>query len=129
MTPDYVDGVVHVAIVLNVADIERSIAFYVDHLGFDLVRDEEDAAHDQRVVSLSFGNAAVDLVSGAAPPLSKQHYRLVWEVNDLRPAVQLITQGGGRVVRQMEYGVICADPDGHSILLTLAEPDPEDIAY
>jgi catechol 2,3-dioxygenase-like lactoylglutathione lyase family enzyme len=129
MMPDYAEGVVHIALVLNVSDMDRSIAFYVDHLGFDLVKDEDDAGQDKRIVTLSFGNAVLDLVAGDPPPISKQRYRLVWEVEDLRPALQLVVAGGGRVVRQMEYGIFCADPDGNTILLTKREPEPEDLRY
>jgi predicted enzyme related to lactoylglutathione lyase len=129
MMADYPEGIVHVNLVLHVADIERSITFYVDHLGFDLTKDEEDPAQERRLATLIYGNAALDLVMGEAPPIAKQQFRLIWEVDDLRLAMQLVESGGGRVIRVMEYGILCADPDNNAILLTQREPNPEDIAY
>lgn len=129
MMPDFVEGVVHINLEIYVEDIERSINFYVDHLGFDLMKDEEDAGQDRRIATLAFGNAVLDLVMGSPPPISKQRFRLVWEVDNLRPAMQMIVSGGGAVIRTMEYGIFCADPDGNAILLTQREPNPEDIAY
>ena len=121
---DGFEAIVELGISLPVSDVDRAIAFYCDCLGFDLTFDEEDPGQDRRVATVRYGNALIDLVLGG-PPERRQDYRLFWFVEKVEEAVEHLQAGGGRVVRRLEYGVYCADPDGNTILVKQKDFDPE----
>ena len=123
------DSLVELGVTLNVSDVDRAISFYCGGLGFDLIRDEESPGQDSRLATVRFGNALLDITSGAASERRRKEFSLSWTVDQVRLALDLIVEGGGRIVRHMEYGIICADPDGHSILVVQKEPDPEELSF
>jgi len=123
--PDSPPGTIDVGIALTVRDLDRSLAFYCDYLGFDPLGDEDDTADDRRMATVRYGNALIELVTGEPGP-RHQNYRIFWTVEKIKDAVERILAGGGSLVRQMEYGVFCADPDGNTILIRQAEPDDQD---
>ncbi|HEY7268516.1 MAG TPA: VOC family protein [Dehalococcoidia bacterium] len=118
------EAIVELGISLPVGNVDRAIAFYCDYLGFDLVFDEEDPGQDRRVASVRYGNAMIDLILGERTE-RRQDARLYWFVEKLDDAIAHLEHGGGRVVRRLEYGVYCADPDGNSILVKQKDFDPE----
>ncbi len=120
---------VDVGVTLHVADIERSLAFYRDGLGFEVLRDEEDPEH--RLALLRRGNTLIDLVAGdtAGDEHHRQDFRLFWVVEDFRSALDVLVASGGGITRHMEYGILCRDPDDYTILMVQKEPEPEDTSY
>jgi catechol 2,3-dioxygenase-like lactoylglutathione lyase family enzyme len=118
------EALVQLGITLSVSDIDRAVDFYCDCLGFELTFDEEDPGQDRRVATIRYGNALIDLVLEDAPA-RRPDSRLFWLVEKLEDAVEHLQAGGGRVVRRLEYGVYCADPDGNSILVKQKDFDPE----
>jgi catechol 2,3-dioxygenase-like lactoylglutathione lyase family enzyme len=124
-----ITGRIEVAIVLPVSNMERSLEFYCDTLGCEVVRDEEDAGQGRRAVTLRFGNAVIDLRIDPEMPLRRDGSRLFWSVDKFDEALAAVELAGGRVVRRMEYGVYCADPDGNAFLVRPLEPDPEEMGY
>ncbi len=120
---------VDVGVTLEVADVERSLAFYRDGLGFEVLRDEEDP--ENRLATLRRGNTLIDLVPGNGAKTDRDHqgFRLFWVVEDFRSALNVLIGSGGRIIRHMEYGILCRDPDGYAILMIQKEPDPEDTSY
>jgi predicted enzyme related to lactoylglutathione lyase len=123
------DAYVEVGVAVGVVNMDRAIAFYCDHLGFDLLSDEEDPVAGRRTATVSFGNAVLDLIADAERQPRRDGFRIFLTVDDLRPALRSIEAGGGKVLRQMEYGYYCTDPDGNLILLRLREPDPQEISF
>ncbi len=127
MTASSFQNWLDLGISLRVENVDRSLAFYRDVLGCEVLRDEEDP--DQRLVSLRSGNALIDLVGGHRTSADTQAFRLFWVVEDMREAVGRLEAGGGRIIRHMEYGIYCEDPDGYQIMLVQKEPDPEDMSF
>lgn len=118
------EATVELGIAIAVSDMERALDFYCDHLGFDFVSEQEAGGEGQRIVTIRYGNAIVDLVTQAGGE-KRQNFRLFWTVDNLELALEHLVAGGGRVQRQMEYGVYCADPDGNTILVKLKELEPD----
>ena len=111
----------------QVKDVDRSIAFYTDHLGFKL---EHQAGSMFAIVSNDGLNVFLSGPgsSGARPlPDGTQQEpggwnRLVLEVNDLPSIVAAMTQAGLRFRNQIETGpagsqIQLEDPDGNPIEL------------
>lgn len=119
------EAIVELGVTLPVRDIDRAIDFYCDYLGFDFTSDEEDPGQDRRVATLRYGNALIDLVLGDDGDRRRNH-RLFWRVEKLDDALEHLMAGGGTVLRRLEYGVYCTDPDGNSILVKPKDIDPEE---
>jgi predicted enzyme related to lactoylglutathione lyase len=119
------EAIVELGAAIYVADVERALGFYCDDLGFDLLRDEEDPGHDRRVATVRYGNVVLDLVQGSRPDGRRDTHRLFWTVDDLDAGVEHIVASGGAVLRRLEYGVYCADPDGNLILVKSKDLDPD----
>jgi catechol 2,3-dioxygenase-like lactoylglutathione lyase family enzyme len=108
---------------LPVADQDRSRAFYVDVLGFDLVRDNP-MGPDQRWVQVAPKGAAtsITLVTWfpTMPPGSVKG--VVLETDDLDGDVAALTAGGVTIeggLQEQPWGrfVTFDDPDGNGIVL------------
>jgi predicted enzyme related to lactoylglutathione lyase len=119
------EAIVEMGVVLPVVDMDRALGFYCDCLGFDFLYEEEDPADGRRQASVRYGNVVLDLVMNGDRPIG-QNCRLFWRVEKLEEALRHLEAGGGRVVRYMEYGVYCTDPEGNSILVKLKDLDPEE---
>jgi catechol 2,3-dioxygenase-like lactoylglutathione lyase family enzyme len=119
------EAIVELGVILPVSDVDRAVDFYCDYLGFDLLFDEEDPGQDRRVATIRYGNVLIDLVLGEAGN-RRQDQRLFWRVEKLEEALEHLMAGGGRIVRRLEYGVYCTDPDGNSILVKVKDFDPEE---
>lgn len=117
------DAIMELGVVLSVADLERAVEFYTEFLGFEVTGEEDPSGDDRRVVTLRYGNAVLDLVERERSG-QRQNFRLVWTVGDIDAAVEHLRAGGGSIVRPMEYGMYCADPDGNLILVKQMEMDP-----
>ncbi len=118
------EAIVELSVAIPVTDIDRALDFYCDHLGFEFVSEEDASGDERRIVTIRYGNVLLDLIAGA-PAAPRQNYRLLWTVDDLETALEHLKAGGGAALREMEYGVYCADPDGNMILVKIKEPDPE----
>jgi catechol 2,3-dioxygenase-like lactoylglutathione lyase family enzyme len=108
---------------LPVADQDRSRAFYVDVLGFDLVRDNPMGS-DMRWVQVApkGGQTSITLVTWfpTMPPGSVKG--TVLETDDLDCDVAALTASGVRIeggVQEQPWGrfVTFDDPDGNGIVL------------
>jgi glyoxylase I family protein len=111
----------------QVHDVLRSVAFYTEHLGFKLERQQPPA-----FVSISLGNAHILLsgpgASGSRPmPDGRQQEpggwnRVVLRVADLPALIKALTKAGARFRNEMEVGpggrqIQVEDPDGNPIEL------------
>lgn len=119
------DAIIELGVAIPVADMERALDFYCDFLGFEFLNEEDQGGDERRIVTLRYGNILLDLVSGDAAGPSRQNFRLFWTVGKLGDALEHIQAGGGTILRTMEYGVYCTDPDGNTILVKIL---PEDAA-
>jgi len=118
------EAVVELGATISVADVDRALDFYCNYLGFQLIHEEEDPGQDRRVATIGYGNVVLDLVMGG-PTHRRQNFRLFWTVDNLEAAIEHLRAGGGQVIRQLEYGVYCSDPDGNTILVKFKDLDPE----
>ncbi|HXH22656.1 MAG TPA: VOC family protein [Dehalococcoidia bacterium] len=119
------EAIIELGAAIYVADIERSLGFYCDDLGFEVLRDEEDPGQDRRIATIRYGNVVLDLIQGEKPGGRRETHRLFWTVDDLEVGIEHLVAAGGSVLRRLEYGVYCADPDGNVILVKLKDMDPE----
>ena len=112
-------------IVLNVADVERSLAWYVEQLGLEGVRVEEWRAGEAPFPSVRISaDSLIDLVQGDRPGENLDHFCLVVTPNDL-DAVRnsdgfeiAIDDGKKRYgARGWADGLYVRDPDGNVIEL------------
>jgi catechol 2,3-dioxygenase-like lactoylglutathione lyase family enzyme len=110
------EAIVELGVTLPVSDMDRALDFYCENLGFALLHEEEDPGHDRRTAIISYGNILIDLVLGDGRPKTA-NYRLFWFVDDMDAALDHLQAAGGSLVRRMEYGVFCRDPDGNTILV------------
>lgn len=116
----------------QVKDVDRSVAFYTQHLGFRLVQQAGPA-----FASVSNGNLTLWLSgprsSGSRPmPDGRQQEpggwnRLVLEVDDLPSCVEAMRKAGLRFRNEIETGpggrqIQLEDPDGNAV--ELFEPAP-----
>lgn len=113
-------------ILLRVADLERSKAFYSDLLGFEIV--EEDPNPGGVFMSLGEYGHALDLMSadGPAPaPLSPQQAGLqhfafqVESFEALKDAYFTLQDHGVEILRAMDHvsqkSIYFSDPDGNTV--------------
>jgi len=111
----------------QVEDVARSVAFYTQHLGFTLKREQLPA-----FANVSFGNVQILLsgpgASGSRPmPDGRQHEpggwnRVVLRVVDLQGFIVELKTAGVRFLYEMETGpggrqIQIEDPDGNPIEL------------
>src|ERR671932_740825 len=128
-------GVDH--IVLKVADVDRSLAFYKDALG---LASEREA--DFRAGKVGFPSVRVDegfiidlfpLKDGAAPPrdANVDHFCLVTDAEDLMPLVAHLEQRGVEILRGpkprwgaqgLAMSVYLLDPDGNRVEIRTYAP-------
>jgi len=112
-------------VVLRVADIERSVAWYRDLLGLDVVRLEEWRRGEVPFVSMRVtADTIIDLQLGAIDGTNVDHVALVVDEVDLD---ELVASGrfGPDVrpprplfgARGVGVGIYVRDPDGHGIEL------------
>ncbi len=111
----------------QVKDVSRSVAFYVDHLGFKL-----DQQNLPAFAQVSVGNLKLILsgpgASGSRPMPDGRHQdpggwnRIVLQVADLPARIDALKKAGLRFRNEMEVGpggkqVQLEDPDGNPIEL------------
>jgi catechol 2,3-dioxygenase-like lactoylglutathione lyase family enzyme len=123
-------GVRRVGAILAVADVERSVAFYRDRLGFAVEAEYDDppyatlALAGTRLSLAEQGHAAKDRpgVEMAAPPdPSQANVVLVVEVDDARVEHARLGEAGVRFLAEPyapPWGgcrFFCVDPDGYLV--------------
>jgi catechol 2,3-dioxygenase-like lactoylglutathione lyase family enzyme len=105
---------------LPVTDVNRSLAFYVEQVGFHLDHDVEPG-NGMRVVQLTPPGSACSIVFGVGmgdsnPPGSIRNVHLV--VDDVSEVRQALVQRGVEVSEIQDMGGVLyaffADPDGNS---------------
>ncbi len=111
-------------LVLNVADVERSLAFYVDVLGLEPVRVDEWRAGRVPFPSARVDrNTIIDLVHGPRGESNVDHLCLVVTPLDWREVIEsgVLTVDEGPVPRFGAQGtgqsIYVRDPDGNSVEL------------
>jgi glyoxylase I family protein len=115
----------HVAI--NVTDLDRSIAFYTDVLGFSVLP-REGIAVPGAWLDVGSGRQ-IHLVGGTVPDDVGQHVAFV--VDDLDTTVAELTAAGqtvkGPVVIGPRRQAFLFDPDGNRLEINEALPSPETV--
>jgi catechol 2,3-dioxygenase-like lactoylglutathione lyase family enzyme len=116
-------------IVVNVADVERALAFYCDELGLAPVRVDEWRRHEAPFPSARVNaSTIIDLVPLARPGENIDHFCLVVEPTDL---AAIAASGRFEVVSGpvQRYGargdgmsLYVRDPDGNLVELRYYEP-------
>jgi catechol 2,3-dioxygenase-like lactoylglutathione lyase family enzyme len=116
-------------IVLNVADVERALAFYCDELGLAPVRVDEWRRHEVPFPSARVNaSTIIDLLPLARPGENIDHFCLVVERTDL---AEIAASGRFEVVSGpvRRYGargdgmsLYVRDPDGNLVELRYYEP-------
>ena len=116
-------------IVVNVADVERALAFYCDELGLAPVRVDEWRRHEVPFPSARVNaTTIIDLLPLARPGENIDHFCLVVEPTDL---AQIAASGRFEVVSGpvRRYGargdgmsLYVRDPDGNLVELRYYEP-------
>jgi catechol 2,3-dioxygenase-like lactoylglutathione lyase family enzyme len=105
---------------LPITDVDRSLSFYVEQVGFDLDHDVEPG-NGMRVVQLTPPGSACSIVFGvglgdSTPPGSIRNVHLV--VEDVSEARRALLQRGVEVSEIQDMGGVLyaffADPDGNS---------------
>ena len=132
--PATIVGHVH----LRVADLERSIAFYCDILGFHINQDMRTEPTPRRVVMVSSNDyhhyVALAEFAGVTPPTTQQaglfHFALLYPSRrELARAVKHILDHGYPVDSYHEYGpgeaINLRDPDGIPLELYWDRPSAE----
>ena len=104
-------------LLLMVADMERSVAFYVDQLGFT-IRPAKPLADGRPFVAFSQGIA---LIAGLAPG-QRQLDHIAFEVDAVRPLRDRLKNAGVEFFKDLHDGpygltVYVADPDGNKVEL------------
>jgi catechol 2,3-dioxygenase-like lactoylglutathione lyase family enzyme len=131
-------------IVLNVADVERSLAFYCDILGLAAVRVDEYRAGTVGFPSVRVSSdTIIDLSqrkAGEAPPTGQarnlNHFCLVWERDGVRATIDYLRANGIEIERPPTHAwgargrgtsIRVQDPDGNVVeLRTYGAPDEAD---
>ena len=115
-------GVDH--LVLNVADVERSLSFYCDKLGLTPERLEEWRRGETRIPSVRVNpTTIIDLVAAPRAQGNVDHFCLVVEETDLEALAGSgefdVDQGAVRRYGAQGYGtsLYVRDPDGNSVEL------------
>jgi lactoylglutathione lyase len=116
---------------LRVGDLERSLAFYTEVLGMQLLRRHDYPEGRFTLAFVGFGpeseGAVIELTHNwdtAAYELGAGYGHIALEVDDAKAACDAIRARGGRVVREagpMKHGTtviaFVEDPDGYRIEL------------
>lgn len=119
MTPAFIDHVV-----LEVADMDRSLAFYRDLLGLAPERLDLYRQGKAPFVSVRAGDTLIDLFPSAAPGPGPHHLCIAFE-DSIADVVMTLQQYGIESgapeprfgARGMGLSVYVRDPDGHQIEL------------
>lgn len=119
MTPSFLDHVV-----LEVADVDRSLAFYMGVLGLSGVRVEEFHAGTAPFASVRVGDSLVDLFPASTPEPGPPHFCLTFEdpIEHIAAALSahhIVTDPPQDRfgARGMGWSVYVHDPDGHLVEL------------
>ncbi len=116
---------------LRVGDLERSIGFYTEVLGMQLLRRQDYPEGKFTLAFLGYGDEAANTVLELTYNWGADHYELgtafghiAIEVDDVYQATEAIKARGGRIIRDagpMNAGstiiAFVADPDGYEIEL------------
>lgn len=121
---------------LRVGDLERSLAFYTEVLGMQLLRRKDYPDGRFTLAFVGYGpeseGAVIELTHNWDTPayeLGNAYGHIALEVLDAASACQAIRERGGRVVRDagpMKHGTtviaFVEDPDGYKIELIERKP-------
>ena len=116
---------------LRVGDLDRSIRFYTEVLGMQLLRRRDYPEGKFTLAFLGYGDEAVNTVLELTYNWGVDHYdpgtgfgHIAIEVDDVYQATEAIKARGGRIIRDagpMNAGstiiAFVADPDGYEIEL------------
>ncbi|HEB93905.1 MAG TPA: lactoylglutathione lyase [Gammaproteobacteria bacterium] len=116
---------------LRVGDLERSIGFYTEVLGMQLLRRQDYPEGKFTLAFLGYGDEAANTVLELTYNWGVDHYEpgtafghIAIEVDDVYLATEAIKTRGGRIIRDagpMNAGstiiAFVADPDGYEIEL------------
>ena len=116
---------------LRVGDLERSIRFYTEILGMELLRQKEYPEGKFTLAFLGYGDEKTNTALELTYNWDTEHYELgngfghlAIEVEDVYEAAEKIRAAGGKVIREpgpMNAGTtllaFVADPDGYEIEL------------
>ena len=116
---------------LRVGNLERSIGFYTDILGMQLLRQKDYPEGEFTLAFLGYGPEASNTVIELTYNWGTEHYELgggfghlAIEVDDVYQATQAIRDRGGKIIRDagpMNAGstiiAFVEDPDGYQIEL------------
>lgn len=116
---------------LRVGDLERSIRFYTEVLGMQLLRRKDYPEGKFTLAFLGYGDEAENTVLELTYNWGVDHYELgtgfghiAIEVDDVYQATEAIGERGGKIIRDagpMNAGTtiiaFVADPDGYEIEL------------
>ena len=116
---------------LRVANLDKSIGFYTDVLGMQLLRQKEYPEGEFTLAFLGYGPERNNTVLELTYNWGTDHYEmgdgfghLAIEVDDVYKAAQNIKEGGGKIIREagpMNAGqtiiAFVEDPDGFQIEL------------
>ena len=116
---------------LRVGDLEKSVAFYTDVLGMQLLRRKDYASGRFTLAFLGYGNEKEHTVLELTHNWDTEHYNLgngyghiALGVQDIQATCAGIADRGGRLVREpgpMKHGstviAFLEDPDGYKVEL------------
>jgi len=116
---------------LRVGDLDRSIAFYTDVLGMQLIRKSENAEYKYTLAFVGYGDesqgAVIELTYNwgqADYDLGNAYGHIALETDDIYATCEAIKAKGGQVTREagpVKGGstiiAFVKDPDGYSIEL------------
>ena len=116
---------------LRVGDLDRSISFYSDVLGMQLLRQKEYPEGEFTLAFLGYGpeseNTVIELTYNwgvESYDLGEAYGHIALEVDDVYDAAEKIRQLGGKIIREpgpMNAGTtiiaFVEDPDGYQIEL------------
>ena len=116
---------------LRVGDLEKSVAFYTDVLGMQLLRRKDYASGRFTLAFLGYGNEKEHIVLELTHNWDTEHYDLgngyghiALGVQDIQATCAGIADRGGRLVREpgpMKHGstviAFLEDPDGYKVEL------------
>lgn len=119
-------------VVLEVADVDRAIAFYVDVLGLEPVRVQEFRTGAAPFPSVRAGATLIDLFKSDKPGPGPNHLCIEVDVTAEVMAQTLRARGLDAGEPGLRYGaqgmgssVYISDPDGHKVeVRTYREPSP-----
>ena len=110
-----------------VTDVDRAIAFYVEHLGFELVEQMGPAFAQVRRGDLTLwlsgpASSAARPMPDGRQPVAGGWNRFVLEVDDLASRVEVMREAGGMFRNAIVSGpggkqILAEDPDGNVVEL------------